>query len=226
MSAAHLAFVFAGAWLLSFTSLLTASPSGLNNIPTADTPPDKTLVLQLYSNQRQDDDDDYIAGFKFGVQPWGQRLEFGLDGRLGEGEEGPVVAQAKYAIQPWEALPAFALGIANLAFTSDDRNDAGGEFTYAVLSHDFKLIRAHVGYGFQEDNNAAFFGIDKTFTFIERDLTLRGDCIQIEDQEQWLASAGFMYVLHKHLVVESWVSQPLEDGDPFITLKLNFVVGF
>src|SRR5438876_7687736 len=49
---------------------LHASSSGLNNIPTADTAPNLTLVVQEYSTYGAQRRPDHIAGFKFGIDPW------------------------------------------------------------------------------------------------------------------------------------------------------------
>ena len=61
---------------------------------------------------------------------------------------------------------------------------------------------------------------------LERDLVLRTDAIQIQDESQWLGSFGFLYAIDKHVVLESWVSQPFDHGDPIFTVKLNFVFVF
>ena len=57
-------------------------------------------------------------------------------------------------------------------------------------------------------------------------LVLRTDLIQIQDESDWMASFGFLYALHEHVVLESWMSQPFGDGDPIFTVKLNFVLKF
>ena len=218
----------ASAWigLWAAAQLCYATSTGLNNIPTADTPPDRTVVFQAFSNQRHDGDDDYVIGLKMGLRPWGQRFEWGVDGRLGEGGSGPAVFQGKYAFQPWDNLPTFAIGFTNLAVTSEDRERVGEPFKFLVLTQDFKLLRGHAGYGIRQDNNAAFFGLDKTIQLLGRDLVLRADVIQTNDQHDWLGSIGFLYALHEHFVVESWVSQPFDDGSPIFTLKLNFIWKF
>jgi hypothetical protein len=203
-----------------------ATPSGLNNIPTADTPGDRELVIQQFSTWGDDRQPDYSAGMKMGLQPWGQKLEWGVDGHLAPDDAGPAVFQAKYALQPANSWPTLALGIANLAVTSHERDRAGQPFTYGVISHDFTWLRAHAGYGFQHQNDAAFVGLDKTVTVFECPLTLRGDIIQIDDQDQWQASAGFLLRLHKMLAIESWVSQPLDHGKPSVTLKFDFILKF
>ncbi len=203
-----------------------ATSTGLNNIPTADTPPHRTIVFQSFANVRDETLDDYFAGFKTGLEFDLHRIEWGLDGRMGEGGEEVVVLQGKYAVQPWDNLPALALGAANIAVTSDDRDEAGQAFKFILGTHDFGWVRGHAGFGFQHQNDAAFFGFDKTITFLDRDLMLRTDFIQIDGGNQWLASGGFIYFLHKHVAVESWVSQPLEHGEPTFTLKLNLIFGF
>ena len=116
--------ICAGSLLLTVNAFATST--GLNNIPTVDTPPDRTLVIQAFDNLGDDRRPDYVAGFKMGLRPWGQRFEWGLDGRLGSGDEGPAVFQVKYAVQPWEKLPTVALGAANIAVTEDDRRRGAG----------------------------------------------------------------------------------------------------
>ena len=205
---------------------VSATSTGLNNIPTADTPPDRTVVIQTFTNLRDEQQADFVAGFKMGLRPLDQRLEWGLDGRLGENDTGPAVFQVKYALQPWEKLPTFAVGAANIAVTSDDREEVGQAFKFLVVTHDFDLFRAHAGFGFQHENDAVFFGLDKTIEVFGRDLMLRSDFIQIDGADQWLGSGGFIYFLHENFAVESWMSVPFESGEPIFTLKLNFIFEF
>ncbi|MDQ6913741.1 MAG: hypothetical protein M3128_12800, partial [Verrucomicrobiota bacterium] len=56
---------------------LHATPSGLNNIPTADTAPQGTLVLQVFSTVGGDAEDDFNVGFKTGLVFKPFRFEFG-----------------------------------------------------------------------------------------------------------------------------------------------------
>jgi hypothetical protein len=121
-----------------------ASSSGLNNIPTADTAPNLTLVFQEYSTfgaQRRSDD---IAAFKFGFDPWEtsswrNRFEWGIDSHFAPGDAGPAVLQVKYATQPAPRWPAFCIGVANVAATASDRARTGQPFWYWVLSQDLKI---------------------------------------------------------------------------------------
>lgn len=207
-----------------------ASPSGLNNIPTADTAPHLVPVIQAFSTWGDDIDWNHWAGMKIGFGPWedaawGSRFEAGVDARYAPGSAGPAVFQVKYSLEPWqEKGPAIGIGSANLGLSSEARDRAGQPFTYGVLSHDFKYFRLHGGYGFQTDNDAAFLGIDRTFDVFSRPLTLRADATQIQDQDQWLTSVGVMYAFTDWLVFETWTSFPMETGDPTFTFKLNFVI--
>lgn len=210
----------------ALTSSLSATPSGLNNIPTADTTPMGVFVIQPFTNFGNDIDTDLNLGFKTGLDIYGQKFEFGLASHLLPDKGGPVMLYGKYALPFGEGLPTLGLGVANIGLSNDDRDRGGEPFYYAVLSQDFGFIRAHAGYGFQEDNNSVLVGIDKTFKVLDRDLVLRSDLIQIRDESDWLASFGALYALHKNLVLEAWVSQPFDDGDPIFTVKLNFVFNF
>jgi hypothetical protein len=223
---------------LSFLALalaprqIQASSSGLNNIPTADTAPHLTLVLQEYSTFGARRKPDHIAGFKFGIDPWEKsewrnRFEWGLDGHLTPGDAGPALFQVKYATQPSANWPALSLGVANLAVTSDDRDRAGQPFSYAVVSHDFKFLRLHGGYALQaHDDNTALLGVDKTFKLFNRDLMLRADAIQTERQHNWVASFGGLYSFCKSFALESWWSQPVHRSPGSLTVKLNFIIKF
>lgn len=207
-----------------------ASPSGLNNIPTADTAPDLIPVFQAYSTIGEGQKPAHFAGMKIGFGPWddavlGSRFEAGVDSYLGANSAGPAVFQLKYSLEPWEKKgPAIGIGSANLGLTSDDRDRSGQPFSYAVVGHDFTHFRLHGGYGLQQDNNATFVGIDRTFDVYSKPLTLRADAVQIQNRDQWLASLGAMYAVNDWLVLETWGSLPTESGKPTFTFKLNFVL--
>lgn len=206
---------------------LSATPSGLNNIPTADTTPMGVFVLQPFTNFGNDVDADLNLGFKTGLEFYGQKFELGAASHLAPDDSGPFTVHAKYALSFGEGLPTMGLGVANIAFSGSDRDRAGDPFSYVVFTQDFAgLFRAHLGYGFQTDNNSVLIGLDKSFKVLERDLVLRSDLIQIKDESDWLASFGFLYALHENVVLESWMSQPFDDGDPIFTVKLNFVLKF
>jgi hypothetical protein len=189
-------------------------------------------VFQAFANIGDERQDDYVLGVKGGLRPWDQRFEYGLDGRLGEGDPSAAVLQLKYAVAFKELLkseknlPMAAVGVANLALTSDDRDEIGQPATYLVATQDLKWFRAHAGYQFQHKNDAAFFGFDKTFDLFERDFMFRTDFIQIDDEDQWLGSVGFIYFLHEHFALESWASVPFDHGDTIFTIKLDVIFSF
>jgi hypothetical protein len=212
--------------LILLPGLLHATPSGLNNIPTADTPGQGDAVIQAWTNFGNDRDTDYNMGFKTGFDVFGQKLELGADSRLFPDKGGPVVLQFKFVQSLWES-GKLAVGVANLALGGDNMDRAGDPFTYALLSQNIVgSLRAHAGFGFQTDNNSVLLGLDKTWKVLDRDLQLRTDFIQIQNQDQWMGSVGFLYALHPHVVLEGWASQPLDRGDTIYTAKLNFVIKF
>lgn len=211
---------------LVLSAELAATSTGLNNIITADTPGHRELVFQSFTNFGDEREADYVAGFKMGLRPWGQHLEWGYDGRFGEGEADPAAFQFKYAFQPGEELPWVGLGAVNVAPRAKDRDEVGQPFEFVVLSHDFGWLRGHAGYGFGHDQDAAFFGFDKTVDFLGKDFMWRSDFQEIDDQDQWLGSVGFIYFMHESFALENWVSQPFEHGEPFLTIKLNLIIKF
>jgi hypothetical protein len=223
-------FITAALACIGLQRAVLATPSGLDNIPTADTPPDKVVVLQAYDTFGESAEHNFSAGVKFGLRPWGNqgwapRFEGGLDGHLFPGDSGPAIFQGKVTLHPWEQAPAVALGSANIALSASDRDRTGEPFNYLVFSHDLNLLRLHAGYAIQTHNNAGFFGVDTTFPVLSRDLTLRADAIQINDQSQWLTSVGMMYPLTRSLVLEAWTSIPVDGGVANFTLKLDWVLG-
>lgn len=207
-----------------------ASPSGLNNIPTTDTAPDLTPVLQVYSLWGAERKPDHSAGMKIGLGPWdgaalGSRFEAGVDAHYAPDPAGPVTFQVKYALEPWEKGPALAIGSANLAPTSDYRDRSGQPFSYLMLSHRVKdWFRLHGGYGIQHNGNSALLGIERDFEVFGKPLTLRSDAVQIQNQHDWMASVGILYPLTGWAVLDSWANFPVDDGKPSFMLKLNFVL--
>lgn len=211
---------------LSFTTAALATPSGLNNIPTADTPAQGEYVFQSWTNFGNGRDADFNVGFKTGFDVWGQKLEIGADSRLFPDKGGPVVLQFKYVHEVWEG-GKLAVGIANLALGGEYADRVGDPFNYALLSQTLvDTFRVHAGFAAQTNNNSVLLGVDNTFKVLNRDLQLRTDFVQIQDQEQWMGSAGFLYVLHPNIVLEGWASQPVDDGQAFYTAKINFVFKF
>lgn len=241
-------------FLITFTLLTTATfatPSGLNNIPTADTAPQKTFVLQAYSTVGGFADGDFNLGFKTGLDFKFVKFELGADSHIYPNQGGPVTVQSKMAVPLGEHLPTLAVGMANVTFSNEDRDRAGDEFFYAVATQDFGWFRVHGGCASQDGEALPFAGIDKTFRYTKQvpaasdgkavadgkshqalmetktiDLfTLRGDVIEQRDSS-WLYSAGVLVPVCQYFVFETWANFP-DDGDsPSWTIKGNFVFTF
>lgn len=211
---------------------IDASSSGLNNIPTADTAPNLTLVFQGYSLFGVQRSPDHFAAFKFGLDPWESRqwrnrFEFGLDSRVAPGDAGPNVIQAKWATQPSAKWPAISIGVANLATTRAERLRAGRPFSFIVVSQDLKVFRLHGGYAIQAGhNNTPMLGLDRPFRVFHRDFILHTDALQTEHRQNWAASFGGLYAVAKYFAVESWITQPIHGHPPSFIAKVDFSIPF
>ena len=237
--------------LLTGIATAHATPSGLNNIPTADTVPQGTFVLQGFTTLGGNRDADFNLGFKTGIDLKAVKLELGLAAHLVPGKGGPVEPHFKVAVPLGEGLPVIAAGMANNSFTDSDRRRAGDSFVYFVVSQDFHWFRFHAGIAEQASQPLPFFGIDKTFRIAKsapapdakavkkaggkhvkspepeyRDLfTLRADAIQ-QTNHTWLASVGALIPVCKNFVFEAWGNFPTDGGQASATLKGNFVFSF
>jgi hypothetical protein len=224
--------------LLVSVARVGATPSGLNNIPTADTTPMGTFVFQGFSTIGSDRDTDFNLGFKTGLEPDWIKIELGAASHITPGKGGPFTVHGKAAVPFGEGLPTVAAGVVNVAFDSDDRDRAGDEFFYGVVSQDFGWCRIHAGCGTQESEALPFFGIDKTFRaestpagkntaeVIGRELfTLRADAIRPTSHD-WLYSAGVLVPVCKFFVMEAWANFPDNGDDVSVTLKANIVFSF
>jgi hypothetical protein len=220
--------ILVGAFTVATSAVGT--PTGLNNIPTADTVPNRTVAVQYFSsfggaNQFATGEPGKTSewlGFKTGWDLKPFHLEWGMDSPLGTGLSGPLFFQTKARIQPWED-GMFALGVAGVALT--DQNRAGDPFTYAMLWHDFGVARFHAGYGYQTNASSYLFGIDRTWKIFERNFNLNADLVQSRDQRGLITAVGAKYDLTKHIVLETWANFPDRDRVSVIA-KINFVFTF
>lgn len=225
--------IIGGLALLGLEGVSHGTPSGLNNIPTADTTPQGTLVFQAFGTVAGEADDDFNLGFKTGVDLGPLDMEFGIDSHMLPDGAGPVTVQAKLVFPLGEKLPTVAIGMANTTSSGADANRAGEPFGYLVVTQDLSYLRAHVGCGLQDDALLPFLGFDKIFTNESfgmngenRDLfTLRMDMIQQQDST-WLYSAGVLVPVIDHIVFEAWGNFPDNGDDSSLTMKLNFVFNF
>jgi hypothetical protein len=198
-----------------------ATPTGLNNIPTADVVPEQTLVFQAFGNFSGSTRPDVWAGFKYGLLT---NLEIGFDGQVNPdpSDEGALAGQANYRFTIGDSS-ALGVGVANIG--DEDRN--GEVDYYAVFSQDLGAVRLHLGGTLQQDNEGIFAGLDTTWPVFERDFTFRSDIRQTEERDEQLGSAGFIYDLGMNMLLEAWGSFPSRGGDEDVaTVKLNYVIVF
>lgn len=193
-----------------------ATPTGLNNIPTAEVVPQGLLVLQGFSEFGRERPPAWFAGAKFSPA---KNLEIGIDDRIaGPGSSAGPVFQAKYrlAINPTAGL---ALGAANI---SDNSGRNGHNFPYLVISRKLASFNLHLGYSWQEDNRAWFAGIDRA---VNPHLTLRADWTQVEDGGESAASLGFIRQMNPRWLIEAWSSFPTASGaHTSHIVKLDYVI--
>src|SRR5690606_35373762 len=79
-----------GLFLIATASPLFATPSGLNNIPTADTTPQGVFVSQAFSTLWEDLDTDLNFGFKTGIDLNILDAEVGFSAHLLPDKGGPT----------------------------------------------------------------------------------------------------------------------------------------
>lgn len=210
---------------------LLATPSGLNNIPTADVAPEGVIVFQQINNFGDDQVGFHSFGFKYGpAKDW----EIGVDGLVTRSDEDaggmgaggggmptyPFVFQVKRRFETKTPGLTLGLGIAGLSANSDK---AGDPVEYAVLSKKFENVNAHAGYMvIKEAEDNVFAGLD--YSPSSR-LTLRADANNLNDTDNLLSSAGFIYTIDKDWLVEAWYSHSGTDGvNGTFTLKLDYVI--
>jgi hypothetical protein len=240
-----------GCYFLFFAAVLVllaghsawGSPTGLNNIPTTDVVPENVLVLQGWLNTGHGQHPGQFIGFKYG--PF-KDIEIGVDWKANDKPSRPPAFQAKYGFDIKPDLLRGGIGVAGL-WCKDNRGVDGRLFPYVATSLDLKAVRLHLGYAAQSHNERFFGGFDKTVLFVDRNLQLRFDGIHINDKNDMLFSAGFLYDLApqsggnetkqtglmgvlgditKNMLLESWVSIPSTGDKETYTVKLNYVIKF
>ncbi|MBI3910281.1 MAG: hypothetical protein HY320_05030 [Armatimonadetes bacterium] len=218
--------------ILGVTLPAGATPTGLNNIPTADVVPRRVLVLQQFTNGGVSQTFFYTGGFKYGVA---KNLEVGLDARLGKsnadapslgvggagGAPSRPVAQVKYRLPLGSPDLAFGVGIANVGAST---RTAGHPAYYGVFSSKLGDGHGHLGFLGQRASDNLFVGYDRK---LGSRTTLRADLLRglNGDGSAWLGSIGFITQLQSDFLVESWVSLPGQSSvRETFTLKFNYVL--
>jgi len=217
--------------VLISSGVVFATPTGINNIPTADVVPHRKVAIQHFGSFGQGSNQfaangagnsSLWMGFKAGLQATAPvKVEIGMDSPIAPTKAGPLVFQTKANFSPWES-GLIALGIANIALTDFDR--AGRPFSYGIFAQDFGYVRAHAGYGLQLNANTALFGVDRNFKVFKRTLNINVDMVQAADHSFWLPAAGFKYDPTDYIVLESWANFPGRGRSSYIA-KINLVFG-
>jgi len=175
-----------------------SSPSGLNNIPTADVAAQGVVVLQAWANAAEGQDTTWLAGAKTGLTP---DLEVGLDSRVAP-DGGPVTAQVKYRVRSTIPDLWWALGLANL---SADKDRAGEPMPYAVATRSLGQWRAHLGYSAQKDAEGLFCGADLQ---ISPSLLMRADWVRLGAAAGSATSVGALWASDGRLAFEARLTFP------------------
>jgi len=192
-----------------------ATPTGLNNIPTANVVDQSVLVVQAFSSFASDRSPEWFAGLKYGAAA---NWEVGVDHVLsGPGSSGGLAFQAKYRM-PLTDRARLGLGVANI---SSDREALGNSAPYVVLSLPLGALGGHLGHGWQEGNHAWFVGADCA---LSPALSLRADWTEVDGGEESVASLGFVTALSERWVIEGWASFPSQSNTRNnCILKANYI---
>lgn len=219
---------------LSIATGAYGSPSGLNNIPTADTCAKQTMVFQTWEELSGGSHDaKNWVGVKYGLF---ENAEIGADYQtMGDPIRYPQF-QAKYTIDILEEIPRIAAGIANV---STDRARNGEPMPYAVATYDvLHICRLHAGYSIERNNEGGFGGIDRTFRLGNIDVMVCGDVIQCDDRDDALLAPGIKIspaaeafpgtwgMILNHLALETWTTFPTSGDAETYVVKLNAIVRF
>lgn len=215
------------AWMMGvIVGSAFSTPSGLNNIPTADVADTGVLVLQQMNNLRLSGFyGRHILAFKYGIAPnmevgWvgaprhsGSKRDFLLG--VGAAASYPTTFHGKVQVHIQDNLQ-LGVGIINL---SDSARKAGHPVYYAVVSQDFKWARGHLGFMTTKGPDGLFVGLDKNFGR----WTFRADFNDVGAGSVF--TFGFLRPLSRDWILEGWLSFPTQRGiRETVTLKLNYVI--
>jgi hypothetical protein len=197
---------------------LWASPSGINNIPTADITPLGKLVLQAYTHSDEGERTTATLGAKYGL-PYD--IEVGADKRLLPNDpDGPTTLSVKKAFALGLTGSRFAVGVANITDNTGDHPI----YPYGVFSQPLApRSRGHLGFAAQRDNNEVFVGYDFT---LPRGTMLCADVVRglSGGDKHTLCSVGALMPA-KFGAVEGWVTRHTlsgADSGTSLTLKVDY----
>jgi hypothetical protein len=208
---------------LAWTSASATPGTNLNDIPIAKVLPWRSFELSTWVTTGEGEEPAWWGDVNIGVLNYG---EVGLYAMLGPRDNGQGDARffGKFVYPIGEKLPSVGVGLLNLTNNEDEN---GNVDPYLVVMQDFGPVRGHLGYSFQDGDEAFFAGVDTSFSFLEQATTVGLDATQTNDGDDWLVSAGFEYALPLNFVVEGWYTwTTVEDAANTITLRLNWVTSF
>jgi len=209
--------------VLAWTAAPGTPGTNLNDIPIAEVLAWRTAEITTWVTTGEGEEPDWLGAINIGLLDY---AEVGIHGVLGptDEEQGNIRFFGKFVYSLGDDLPTLGAGIQNV---SGDENENGNIDPYLVAMHDFGPVRGHLGYSFQDDDEAFFAGVDTSFSFLEMPATVGLDVMQTADGDEWLVSAGFEYELPLSFVLESWYTwTTVDDAENTITLRLNWVINF
>jgi hypothetical protein len=208
---------------LAWTAAPANPGTNLNDIPIADVLAWRSFELSAWTTTGEREEPVWWGAVNVGLLDY---AEIGVYGMLGPTDEdqGDLRFFGKFVYRLGDDLPNVGFGLQNV--TSDE--DANGDVDpYLVASHDFGPVRGHLGYSFQDEDEAFFAGVDTSFDFLEMPATVGLDVLQTDDGDEWLVSAGFEYALPLNFVLESWYTWTTVDGaEDTLTIRINWVTTF
>ncbi len=208
-----------GVCLVALAAEAWASPTGLNNIPTADVVPFGKLVLQQYTDIGRGEPPAFYVGAKYGPLP---RFEVGIDDRLAGGGKpmASPVGQVKFQFLRHDQRLSAAVGVANLG---DTKRNGDPAFYLALKRRLVPKLRGHIGFMNQGSQNSVFAGLDGKLL---GGWDWRADAIQTNHMHDCLFGLGTIGPLRKDMLLEAWASVPTQDGaEESFMLKFDWVIG-
>ncbi len=184
--------------------------TGLGIIPIADTikPGNYGVEMQFDGRLAGATADTSVLNFEFGLLP---RFEAGIDFDMSRESDSRTLLNAKYLLlSDGKSCPALAIGVCNVGTHMESS-------PYAVASHDFGLLRAHLGSMRIDRSNRWFMGIDRAIT---SKFTFMADYTSGQDN---FASVGGSYQLSQHFGIMAAVELPNDrSGNTAFTMHLVF----
>ena len=195
--------------------MVTALPApacytGLGIIPTADTikPGDYGVEMQFDGRLAGATADTRVLNTEFGLLP---RFEAGVDFNISSESDSRILLNAKYLLlSDGKSCPALAIGVCNVGTRVKSS-------PYAVASHDFGVLRAHLGSMRIDASICWCAGIDRAIT---SRFTSMADYTSGRDN---FASVGGSYQFSQHFGIMAAVGIPNDkNGNTDFTMHLVF----